>query len=156
MAFHVSGEVTVSNDKANLVLNLKDPVTYLLDMKALWDRISTGEIGVHPTRQPLDRTTLGTLIHNIQRSADLKPTGLKGAWNPKAEDTLIRILASPKRCRGGGQASALALPPVQPFSRSQERERAHGAEAPSFCEDTCLEEGCLCQGCAHSAAAWCS
>ena len=119
MAFHVSGEVTVSNDKANLALNLKDPVTYLLDMKALWDRISTGEIGVHPTRQPLDRTTLGTLIHNIQRSADLKPTGLKGAWNPKAEETLIRILASPKRCRGGGQASALALPPVHPQTPQQ-------------------------------------
>lgn len=36
MAFHASGYVTVSDEKGTLVLNLKDPVTYLYLLLDSW------------------------------------------------------------------------------------------------------------------------
>ena len=50
----------------------------------------------HPTRQPLQKKDVTTMMGTIQRQLRLQPGG-DGGWNEEAQGRLENLLANPKR-----------------------------------------------------------
>ena len=99
--FNVEGTVKPHNGTAVMTLACLNGPDIKITMprpstKEVLDRIETGTMVAHPTRQPLQKKDVTTMMGTIQRQLRLQPGG-DGGWNEEAQRRLENLLANPKR-----------------------------------------------------------
>ena len=72
----------------------------------------------HPTRQPVQKKDVTTMMGTIQRQLRLQPGG-SGGWNVEAQRRLETLLANPKR-----SAQQLALEDRKPEDKMPEDKKS--------------------------------
>jgi hypothetical protein len=73
---------------------------------------------VHPTRQPVQKKDVTTMMGTLQRQLRLQPGG-SGGWNEEAQRRLETLLANPKR-----SAQQLALEDRKPEDKMPEDKKS--------------------------------
>ena len=79
-------------------------------------RIETGNLTVHPSRIPMTRWALNSIMVTVQKQLGLV-TGLNGGWTQEADVRLRANMAAPKR---GSQGMVKQKAPLLTFKNQKE------------------------------------